>query len=255
MTEMTGVVSSRPTKRITLLNYKGGCGKTLIAVNIAGYYALKGYKTTLIDHDRQGSAMHWLGLRDRTAPTIHGINAGKRVSHETRTWQLHVPAEMERVVVDSPAGLHGPELEELVQKTDIILIPVLPSDVDIHAAATFIKDLLLDGRLRHARASVGVIANRVRANTRVYEALKRFLSKLDFPMIAELRDTQNYVRAAEHGLSIHDIRPASKVQRDVDDWAPLVAWLERAEQQAPIPIQEHANGPRMRVIEGGKSDS
>ncbi len=254
MSQTSGAGLSRPTKRITLLNYKGGCGKTLIAVNVAGYYALKGYRTTLIDHDRQNSAMHWLALRDRTAPSIHGINAGRQVSYETRSWQLHVPVDMERVVVDSPAGLHGHDLEELVQKTDIILIPVLPSDVDIHAAAAFIRDLLLDGRLRHAHASVGVIANRVRANTRVYESLKRFLSKLDFPMIAELRDTQNYVRAAELGLSIHDIRPASKVQRDVDDWEPLVSWLERPERQAPPTISNVQNGPRMRVIEGGRGD-
>ncbi|MDH3316570.1 MAG: ParA family protein [Gammaproteobacteria bacterium] len=254
MPETSGVGFSRPSKRITLLNYKGGCGKTLIAVNVAGYYALKGYKTTLIDHDRQGSAMHWLALRDRTAPAIHGINAGKHVSYETRTWQLHVPPDTERVVVDSPAGLHGHDLEELVQKSDIILVPVLPSEVDIHAAAAFIGDLLLDGRLRHARASVGVIANRVRANTRVYESLKRFLSKLDFPMIAELRDTQNYLRAAERGLSIHDIRPATKVQRDVDDWAPLVEWLERPERQAPTAINSAGGGTRMRVIDGGRDN-
>lgn len=258
---------ARPAKRITLLNYKGGCGKTLVAVNLAGYYALKGYKTTLIDHDRQGSAMHWLGLRDRTAPAIHGINAGRPSTHETRSWQLHVPPGTERIVVDAPAGLHGHNLEELVQKTDIILIPVLPSDVDIHAAASFIADLLLDARLRQCRASVGVIANRVRANTRVYESLKRFLSKLDFPMITELRDTQNYVRASERGLCIHDIRPATRVQRDVDDWAPLISWLEQPERQSPRAIEnariqeekdrDTGNGPtgvRMRVIDGGKHD-
>ncbi len=91
----------------------------------------------------------------------------------------------------------------------------------------------------------------MRANTRVYESLKRFLSKLDFPMIAELRDTQNYVRAAERGLSIHDIRPASRVQRDVDDWAPLLGWLEQPERQAPPVISSVAGAPRMRLIDGG----
>lgn len=217
---------SAPARRITVLNYKGGCGKTLLATNLAGYYALKGFKTTLIDHDRQGSAIHWLALRDRTAPAIHGINAGKHAAHETRSWQLHVPPDTNRIVVDAPAGLHGHELAELIQKTDVILIPVLPSEVDIHAAAAFVADLLLDARLRRTRASVGVVANRVRANTKIYASLKRFLSRLDYPIIAELRDTQNYVRAAERGLSIHDIRPPSKVQRDVDDWMPLVSWIE-----------------------------
>lgn len=219
---------SAPARRITVLNYKGGCGKTLLATNLAGFYALKGFKTALIDHDRQGSATHWLALRDRTAPAIHGINAGKHKAHETRSWQLHVPPGTDRIVVDAPAGIHGHELESLVQKTDVILIPVLPSDVDIHAAAAFVADLLLDARLRRARASVGVVANRVRTNTKIYASLKRFLSRLDFPIIAELRDTQNYVRAAERGLSIHDFRPPSRVQRDVDDWMPLVNWIERS---------------------------
>lgn len=242
---------AQPAKRITLLNYKGGCGKTLVAVNLAGYFALKGYKTALIDYDRQGSAMHWLALRDRTAPAVHGINAGKENTQETRTWQLHAPPGTERIVVDSPAGLHGHDLQTLVQKSDIILIPVLPSDVDIHAAATFIADLLLDARLRQSRTSVGVIANRIRANTRVYESLRRFLSKLDFPMIAELRDAQNYVRAAERGLSIHDIRPATRVQRDVDDWEPLIRWVEDPERMRP-PTIENSRGPSMRVIDGGR---
>jgi len=219
---------SAPARRITVLNYKGGCGKTLLATNLAGFYALRGFKTALIDHDRQGSATHWIALRDRTAPAIHGINAGKHKIHETRSWQLHVPPGTDRIVVDSPAGLQGHELESLVQKTDVILIPVLPSEADIYAAAAFIADLLLDARLRRARASVGVVANRVRANTKIYASLKRFLSRLDYPIIAELRDTQNYVRAAERGLSIHDIRPPSRVQRDVDDWMPLVNWIERS---------------------------
>lgn len=217
---------SAPARRITVLNHKGGCGKTLLATNLAGFYALRGYKTALIDHDRQGSASHWIALRDRTAPAIHGINAGKRKSHETRSWQLHVPPGTDRIVVDSAAGLRSHELESLVQKTDVILIPVLPSEADIHAAAAFVAELLLDARLRRAHASVGVVANRVRANTKIYASLKRFLSRLDFPIIAELRDTMNYVRAAERGLSIHDIRPPSRVQRDVDDWMPLVNWIE-----------------------------
>ncbi|MDX1513392.1 MAG: ParA family protein [Gammaproteobacteria bacterium] len=230
---------STPARRIAALNYKGGCGKTMLATNLAGYYALRGFKTALIDHDRQGSAIHWLALRDRTAPAIHGINAGRQSAHETRSWQLHVPPGTDRVVVDAPAGLHGHELASLVKKSDVILIPVLPSEADIHAAAAFVADLLLDGQLRQARATVGVVANRVRTNTRIYASLKRFLSRLDYPIVAELRDTQNYVRAAERGLSIHDIRPPSRVQRDVDDWMPLVNWIEntgprKSENVTPI---------------------
>jgi chromosome partitioning protein len=73
----------------------------------------------------------------------------------------------------------------------------------------------------------------VRTNTRVYDLLKRFLTKLEYPLVGELRDTQNYVRAAEQGLGIHEIRPATRVRRDVAAWTPLLEWIEQSERPKP----------------------
>jgi chromosome partitioning protein len=230
-----------PAKRITLLNHKGGCGKTLIATNLASFYASQGYKTALVDHDRQGSAMHWLDIRSSAAPAILGINAGKHAAKETRSWQLHAPSDTQYIIVDTPAGLRGHELGSLVQNTDVILIPVLPSETDVHAAAGLIGDLLLDAGLRRSRASVGVVGNRVRTNNRVYDLLKRFLSKLEYPLVGELRDTQNYVRAAEQGLGIHEVRPASRVRRDVAAWRTLSDWIEKVERPTPRTVVQHHN--------------
>ena len=74
---------------------------------------------------------------------------------------------------------------------------------------------------------MGVIANRVKQNTVIYQSLNRFLQQLQFPLIATLRDTQQYVRAAEAGRGIFEVKPASRVSQDRKQWQPVIDWIER----------------------------
>jgi len=213
-------------RRIIVLNSKGGCGKTTIATNLASYYAARGLATTLLDHDPQGSSIRWLDSRSDEYGPIHGVEAYQRARGDvTRSWQLRVPPETERVVIDAPAGIAGQALVEYVTQVDVILIPVLPSPIDIHAASRFIQDLLLVGKVRTRDIRLGVVANRVKENTLVFQALERFLNSLRLPFVARLRDTQYYVRAAERGVGIHDLED-SRVERDKEQWSGLIDWLE-----------------------------
>lgn len=213
-------------RRVTILNWKGGCGKSMISTNLASHFAGQGHQTVIIDHDPQGTALRWLSQRDESCPLIHGINATARSTQITRSFNMRLPPGTQRVVIDTPAGIRGPDLQELVRETDYILIPVLPSDADIHSAAGFIAELLLDARVKASGAKVGVIANRVRENTVIYQSLDRFLKQLQFPLITSLRDTQQYVRAAEQGLGILEIKPASRIRRDRKQWQPIFDWIE-----------------------------
>ena len=137
-----------------------------------------------------------------------------------------MPPGTERVVIDAPAGVSGQQLVDYVSQVDVILIPVLPSPIDIHAASRFIQDLLLVGKVRTRDIRLGVVANRVKENTLVFQALERFLTTLRFPFVASLRDTQHYVRAAEQGVGIHDLEDA-RAQRDRVQWEPLLSWVEQ----------------------------
>lgn len=213
-------------QRIIVINTKGGCGKTTIATNLASYYASNGFVTALMDYDPQGSSTRWLKLRPQDKQAIHGINAHKRQSLQaTRAWQMRAPAETERLIIDAPAGVIGEALHSFVQQVDTIIIPVLPSPIDIHSATAFIKDLLLIGKVRNLGVRVGVIANRTRKNTLVYQSLERFLVSLNLPFITTLRDTQHYVHAFERGIGIQEMWD-SRVEQDKLTWSPVINWLE-----------------------------
>lgn len=214
------------TQRILITNAKGGCGKTTIATNVASHYASSGKVVRLFDHDTQGSSLQWLKRRSDHHPPIHGVDASRRPdNHMTRSWQLRVPSDTDVVVVDTPAGIEVSELASMFIENDFLIIPVLPSPIDIHAAAYFIRDVLLIGKARKRQINVAVVANRVRKNTLMYHSLERFLFSLKIPFVSSLRDTQNYSRAIEMGIGIQEINH-SRVKIDQQQWAPLIRWLD-----------------------------
>lgn len=212
--------------RIVVINTKGGCGKTTISTNLASYYAAAGHNAALFDFDTQGSAMRWLKLRPETSAQIYGVTAHQNAArHVTRSFHLRLPEETERVIVDTPPGLRGPDLVDQLKGAQFILIPVAPSPMDIYATADFIRDLLIDARVRANRVNLAIIANRVKSNTLAFQALERFLHTLNIPVIAHLRDTQNYVHAAEQGMGVHELKQRP-TQTDCDHWKTIVDWIE-----------------------------
>ena len=216
-------------QRILVLNPKGGSGKTTVATNLAAYFASRGDHPLLSDNDPQGSSTRWLKKRTAEQPLIHGIAAFERNSRVTRAWQLRVPADSAHVVVDTPAAVPPQDLPEMTKSADAIIVPVLPSDIDIHACSKCIADLLLIAKVRRNENRIGVIANRVKRNTLIYQSLMRFLATLRIPVIATLRDSQNYVRAAELGVGLHEMKRHA-VAQDLADWEPLLEWLQAKEQ-------------------------
>jgi len=215
-------------QRILVLNPKGGSGKTTVATNLASYYAGQGQRPLLSDNDPQGSSTRWLKKRKPEQAFIHGVAAFERNARMTRAWQLRIPADVTHVIVDTPAATLAQDMPDMTKNADAILVPVLPSDIDIHAFSKCIGDLLLIAKVRRDENRIGVIANRVKRNTLIYQSLMRFLETLRIPVVATLRDSQNYVRAAEQGIGIHEMK-AHTADQDLGDWQSLLAWLEAKE--------------------------
>jgi len=205
-----------------VINAKGGCGKTTIATNLAGYYADRGYAVAIADYDTQGSSLDWLKSRPENRPEITGLAAFKG---ETRA-----PARTDYLILDVPAAAHGKDLTALVRHAETLIIPVLPSPIDMRAAAHFIQELLVVGKVKREQTRLAVVANRVKENTLIFHALEKFLRRLKIPRIATLRDTQNYIRAAERGLSLFEMAP-SAVEQDLEQWKSLTRWVNSKRSQ------------------------
>lgn len=206
-------------RSILVVNPKGGCGKTTISTNLASYYAVWGVKTALVDFDPQQSCMQWLKVRKEAGKyqSIIGLSglAGK----------IDIPEDTQRVIYDAPARSVTEKVVDLVHLADAVIIPVLPSPIDIRAARDFIEQLIRKSRLRQHPHLVGLVANRVRSNTNIYAYLEDFLVDAELPFITTLRDTQNYVRAAARGVGIFEMGP-SAVKDDLEQWRPLINWIE-----------------------------
>jgi len=208
-------------RKIVVLNPKGGSGKSTIATNLAAHYAWAGRTVALMDHDPQGSSMRWLRLRPADVAPIHGIAAYEKKLGVTRSFALRTPPGTDTLIVDTPAAVTPLQLPELTQDAHAIVVPVLPSDIDIHAASRAIADLLLVGRVHRSERRLVIVANRARRYTKAFSTLMRFLESLRIPVAAVLRDSQAYVRSAECGLGIHEMKGAL-LQEDLDTWKPFL---------------------------------
>jgi chromosome partitioning protein len=219
-------------QKIVVLNPKGGSGKTTLASNLASYFAVSGLKPTLMDLDAQGSSTRWLSKRAKGQAPIHGIAGYERNSRVTRSFAMRLPLDSERLIVDTAAAFEAQRLPDITRNATAVLVPVLPSDIDIHAATKCISDLLLIAKIRREDQRIAVIANRVKKHTVIYKALMKFLETLNIPVVATLRDSQSYIRAAETGMGIFEMKPYL-VREDLDQWLPLIGWLS---QRTPLEI-------------------
>ena len=199
---------------IVVANPKGGVGKTTLATNLAGYFASLGVHVMLGDVDRQQSARTWLALWPAGLPRIE-------------TWEVardeivRPPKGTTHVVLDTPAGLHGKRLDEVMKLADKVLIPLQPSIFDINATHDFINQLL-DHR-RGPSVQLAVVGTRTREGTIATDQLRGFLESVRVPLLGFLRDTQNYVHLAAHGLTLWDVSSV-RFERDREQWEPIMVW-------------------------------
>ncbi len=209
-------------RSILVLNPKGGCGKSTIATNIAGYFASQGKRVSIADCDPQQSSADWLAIRPESAAQIKNakVKAGK----------IDVPRRTEVLIIDTPAALHGKKLANYAKISQTIVMPMMPSPLDIRAAEHFVDELFSLRKLINRKIKVATVANRVREDTIAAAKLENYLDKIKLPsghklpFITMLRATQNYIKASEKGLSIFEFAPA-KTTYDREQWQPLVKWL------------------------------
>jgi chromosome partitioning protein len=232
-------------RRILVVNGKGGCGKTTIATNLAIAYACQGTHVALLDNDPQASSSHWASLRDQDLPPIHVVAKHERPGmYQTQSFHHRLPQETEVVIVDGHSNARGRDLDSLLRQTDVILVPMLPSSIDIRAGGSFITELLTHRIYRASPRPVGVIANRIQPNTETHDKLMHFLSCLDVPVVAQFRDSPVYTDAAESGMGVVDMREVRAARKETAQWKRLIAWID---EQSPEQIGSTVAALRMKM--------
>ena len=213
--------------RILVVNGKGGCGKTTIATNLAAAHAHQGHGVALIDHDSQASSSHWLNQRAPERPSIHLVQAHQRTAmYATRAFQQRLPVGTSRIIVDTPSVVGDAELDQLLRGTNVIIVPVLPSSIDIRAADRFIRQLCNHRLFRNRPVPVATIANRVRPNTHGLARLQEFLAQLNVPTVATFRDRAIYMRLADQGSGVIDVAEDREAAAELPQWQALLNWID-----------------------------
>ena len=202
---------------VVIANPKGGVGKSTLATNVAGYLASQGHAVMLGDADRQQSSKLWLGLRPAAARPI-------------TTWDVNAdliikpPRGTTHVVLDTPGGLHGWRFNDVIKLADKIIVPLQPSVFDIFATRAFLDQL---AEHRHAdKLHIGIVGMRVDARTIAADKLREFVDGLGLPVLAMVRDTQNYIHLAARGLTLFDVA-AGRVEKDLAQWRGICEWLDK----------------------------
>lgn len=213
-------------RTIMVLNAKGGSGKTTLATNMAGYFASQNKNTVIKDYDPQGSSMDWLEQRNYSQATIHGLEMFKPPSpYVTKAFATRLPANVQRVVIDTPASVDLNRLHRVLMTVDKIVIPVSPSAIDVRATIKFIRELKDYMKLHQYEAEIGLVANRVDIESEAYHSMQSSFNNIDLEFIASLPEHNDYLISAECGSSIFELN-SMDVAMHKFDWAPLINWLE-----------------------------
>lgn len=228
-------------RRILVINGKGGCGKTTIATNLAVAYANRGVSAALMDNDPQASSTYWADLRQDHLPGVSIVATHERPNmYQTSSFHHRLPPGTEMVIVDGHSNARGRDLESLLRLTDLIIVPMLPSSIDIRAGGRFITELLTHRIYRATPRPVGVVANRIHPNTHTHEKLMHFLGCLDVPAVAQFRDSPVYTDAAEVGQGVFDMKDCRAARKETAAWKQLMAWIDvQIPQQEASPATIH----------------
>lgn len=204
-------------KVISILNHKGGVGKSTISTNLAGYFANAGKSVVMGDFDVQQSSQNWLAQRDSRFPKIK--------MWEIKNGQLTNPGSgVDCIIVDSPAGIRAGSLQKLVSMSDKVIVPLRPGFFDILSTESFLEEIVEMINAQEKNTDLCLVGNMVDFNTKSSEQLFKFVKNSGLTVAAMIPHSQVYVHLSAHGLTIFDSR-GSVFEKEIKQWVPLLKWL------------------------------
>ncbi|HUQ74287.1 MAG TPA: ParA family protein [Burkholderiales bacterium] len=224
-------------KTTLVINPKGGSGKTTVATNLASYFAAEHVPCALMDYDPQGSSLNWLRLRSPDAPKIHGANAAPEKFGRLRAFEMYIPPETRQLVIDAPAGTSGVLLHEMLERASAIVVPLVPSSIDLHATGNFLREILATRRMQSGGVRMAIVANKVRRSMPAYPPLQELLDSLRLKLLGRLVDSDVYMKAAETGCGVFEMNPGVAMA-ECRQFTPIVEWI--TERPAAVTLRAAA---------------
>ena len=207
-------------RTILVASSKGGAGKSTLSTNLAAHFAVDGKRTVLVDADKQHSAFRWCEKRAHLSTAVLPIDG------TARNWQKQVPENTQIVIIDAPAGAMGDDLDAYIEMADAVLVPVLPSMIDIEATVPFLNSMAKNARVKKKKLPVGLVGNRLKPWTNASQQAIEQLKSWPYSVVGELRDTQAYVLMVALGKSVFDYN-SEQLRSHQEDWAPILKWLKK----------------------------
>lgn len=207
-------------RTILVASSKGGAGKSTLSTNLAAHFAVEGKRTVLVDADKQHSAIRWCEKR------AHLDTAVLPIDGTAKNWQRLVPENAQIVIIDAPAGAMGDDLDPYIEMADAVLVPVLPSMIDIEATVPFLNSMAKNAKVKKKKLPVGLVGNRLKPWTNASQQAVEQLKSWPYSVVGELRDTQAYVLMVALGKSVFDYN-SEQLRSHQEDWAPILKWLKK----------------------------
>lgn len=207
-------------RTILVASSKGGAGKSTLSTNLAAHFAVDGKRTVLVDADKQHSAIRWCEKRAHLETAVLPIDG------TVKNWQKLVPENAQIVIIDAPAGAMGDDLDAYIEMADAVLVPVLPSMIDIEATVPFLNSMAKNARVKKKKLPVGLVGNRLKPWTNASQQAVEQLKSWPYSVVGELRDTQAYVLMVALGKSVFDYN-SEQLRSHQEDWAPILKWLKK----------------------------
>ncbi|HNV84287.1 MAG TPA: ParA family protein [Arenimonas sp.] len=207
-------------RTILVASSKGGAGKSTLSTSLAAHFAVDGKRTVLVDADKQHSSTRWCEKR------AHLDTAVLPIDGTVKNWQKQIPENTQVVIIDSPAGAMGDDLDPYIELADAVLVPVLPSMIDIEATVPFLNSMAKNARVKKKKLPIGLVSNRLKPWTNASQQAVEQLKSWPYSVVGELRDTQAYVLMVALGKSVFDYN-SEQLRSHQEDWAPILKWLKK----------------------------
>lgn len=195
---------------ISLLNQKGGVGKTTMAVHVATALAQEGAKVLLLDADSQGSALDWAAIRSE-APPFAVVGLPRPTLHRDI---LSFLPDYDAIIIDGP-----PRVNEVARSailaSDLVLIPVQPSPYDIWAAKEIV-DLLREASVFNEKLKSAFVINRKIVNTAIGRDVSAALADYQLPVLkSHICQRVGFAESAAQGQTVLETDAQSLASHEI----------------------------------------